>query len=99
MQHFAFFPFPSPKPADGNIAVRIFQFLTFLYSFLMLDYVKMILIKVSFNRALFEKELRKALNMILPAEMPDFRRWCYQQFSRIYRRVLKRVFGGISPSL
>ena len=62
----------------------------------MLDYVKMILTKVSFNKALFEKELRKSLHMILPAELVDFRRWCYQQFSRIYRRVLKRVFGELS---
>ena len=62
----------------------------------MLDYVKMILTKVSFNKALFEKELRKALHMILPAELVDFRHWCYQQFSRIYRRVLKRVFGELS---
>ncbi|MET4074545.1 hypothetical protein [Hymenobacter sp. UYCo722] len=62
----------------------------------MLDYVKIILLKVSFSKVLFEKELRKALKMLVPAEMPDFRRWCYQQFSRIYRRVLKRVFGEFS---
>lgn len=62
----------------------------------MLDYVKMILLKVSFSKALFEKELRKALNLILPAEVLDFRRWCYQEFSRIYRRVLKRVFGSLN---
>jgi hypothetical protein len=62
----------------------------------MLDYVKMILLKVSFSKVLFEKELRKAIQVILPAEMLDFRRWCYQQFSRIYRRVLKRVFGELS---
>ena len=62
----------------------------------MLDYVKMILTKVSFNKALFEKELRKALKMLLPAELPDFRSWCYQQFSSIYRRVLKRVFKELS---
>lgn len=60
----------------------------------MLDYVKLILMKVSFNRALFEKELRKALKMLAPAEVPDFRSWCYQQFARIYRTVLKRVFGN-----
>ena len=60
----------------------------------MLDYVKMILTKVSFNRVLFEKELRKALKVLLPADVPEFRSWCYQQFSRIYRRVLKRVFGN-----
>ena len=63
----------------------------------MLDYVKMILLKVSFNKALFEKELRKALKMLVPTEVPDFRSWCYQQFSRIYRKVLKRVFS--EPSL
>lgn len=65
----------------------------------MLDYVKMILLKVSFNKALFEKELRKALKVLVPNEVPDFRSWCYQQFARIYRRVLKRVFGelGLAP--
>ena len=62
----------------------------------MLDYMKTILLKVSFNRVLFEKELRKALKMLVPAEVPDFRSWCYQQFARIYRRVLKRVFGELS---
>ncbi|SFQ19371.1 hypothetical protein [Hymenobacter arizonensis] len=64
----------------------------------MLDYVKMILLKVSFNKALFEKELRKALKMLTPTEVPDFRVWCYQQFARIYRRVLQRVFGSLDES-
>ncbi|MBH8559678.1 hypothetical protein [Hymenobacter negativus] len=65
----------------------------------MLDYVKMILTKVSFNKALFEKELRKALKMIKPAELPDFRTWCYRQFVRLYRRVLKRVFASTTPEI
>ena len=64
----------------------------------MLDYVKMILLKVSFNKALFEKELRKALKMLGPMEVPDFRAWCYQQFARIYRRVLKRVFASFEDA-
>lgn len=59
----------------------------------MLDYVKMILLKVSFSETLFEKELRKSIKMLVPNEVPDFRDWCYQQFFRIYRKVLKRVFG------
>ena len=58
----------------------------------MLDYVKMILLKVSFSKALFEKELRKALQHILPADLADFKTWCYLKFARLYRRVLKRVF-------
>ena len=64
----------------------------------MLDYVKMILLKVSFNKALFEKELRKALKMLMPTEVPDFRSWCYQQFARVYRRVLKRVFSSLDEA-
>lgn len=62
----------------------------------MLDYVKMILLKVSFNKALFEKELRKALKVLVPAEVPDFRTWCYQQFSRLYRKVLRMVFSELA---
>lgn len=58
----------------------------------MLDYVKIILLKVSFSKKLFEKELRKALHYIQPTELLGFKTWCYQQFARLYRRVLKRVF-------
>ena len=65
----------------------------------MLDYVKIILLKVSFSKALFEKELRKALRLLLPAELPDFHDWCFQQFARVYRRILKRVFGELAPGL
>ena len=65
----------------------------------MLDYVKIILLKVSFSKSLFEKELRKALKILVPAEIPDFQSWCYKQFSRIYRRVLKRVFASFNSAL
>ena len=60
----------------------------------MLEYTKMILLKVSFSRSLFEKELRKALKLMAPLDLTEFRVWCYQQFSQLYRRVLKRVFGN-----
>jgi len=63
----------------------------------MLDYVKTILLKVSFSKKLFEKELRKSLQHILPEDLLDFKTWCYQQFARLYRRVLKRVFMQYSP--
>ncbi|QKG53671.1 MULTISPECIES: hypothetical protein [Hymenobacter] len=62
----------------------------------MLDYVKTILLKVSFSKILFEKELRKALRQILPDELPAFKTWCYEKFARLYRRVLKRVFTQYS---
>lgn len=63
----------------------------------MLDYAKIILLKVSFSKVLFEKELRKALRQILPEQLAEFKAWCYQQFARLYRRVLKRVFSHASP--
>jgi hypothetical protein len=59
----------------------------------MLDYVKTILLKVSFSKVLFEKELRKALRHVLPAELPYFRTWCYEQFSRLYWAVMNRIFA------
>ena len=59
----------------------------------MLDYVKMILHKVSFSKILFEKELRKALRQISAADLPDFKTWCYEQFARLYWAVMNRVFA------
>lgn len=62
----------------------------------MLEYVKTILLKVSFDGTLFEKELRKALRTLVPTEAGQLKAWCYQQFSSIYRRVLNRVFRQVS---
>ena len=59
----------------------------------MLDYVKTILLKVSFSKTLFEKELRKALRYVQPAELPSFKTWCYEQFARLYWAVMNRVFA------
>ncbi|QDA62559.1 hypothetical protein [Hymenobacter jejuensis] len=58
----------------------------------MLEYAKTILLKVSFDKILFEKELRKALRMLAPTELVELKEWCYQQFARLYRRILNRVF-------
>ncbi|MCX2744492.1 hypothetical protein OO013_11485 [Mangrovivirga sp. M17] len=58
----------------------------------MLEYVKTILSKVSFNRELFEKELKKALNMLLPREIHQLKKWCYRRFYTKYPLVLQKVF-------
>ena len=58
----------------------------------MLEYAKTILLKVSFDKILFEKELRKALRTLVPAELSELKAWCYQQFSKLYHRILNRVF-------
>jgi hypothetical protein len=61
----------------------------------MLDYVKTILQKVSFNSYLFERELKKGLRDLRPAEIEEFRVWCYEMFGPIYQPILNRHFKPI----
>jgi hypothetical protein len=62
----------------------------------MLDYVKTVLTNVSFDRKLFEKELRKAIRMLAPQEVVVLRDWCYARFSQ-HRPILQTCF--YQPSL
>lgn len=57
----------------------------------MLEYSKTILSKVSFDRRLFEKELKKAINMV-GAEVEALKRWCYKTFSNSYLQILDKHF-------
>lgn len=59
----------------------------------MLEYVKTILLKVSFDKKLFEKELRKAFKVLLKDEIRQLKKWCYEQFSGVYHRILNQVFS------
>ncbi|WP_247237558.1 hypothetical protein [Telluribacter sp. SYSU D00476] len=59
----------------------------------MLEYIKIILQKVSFDRRLFEKELRKALRMLMPDEVKRLKNWCYERFSSVYPSVLDQCFS------
>lgn len=61
----------------------------------MLEYIKMILQKVSFDKSLFEKELKKAIAMLVPEELKQLKSWCYEQFGRMYRVVLNRCFARV----
>jgi len=58
----------------------------------MLEYVKTILVKVSFDKMLFEKELRKAFKVLVKEEIEQLKQWCYDQFSGVYLIILNRVF-------
>jgi hypothetical protein len=62
----------------------------------MLEYVKTVLMKVSFDKKLFEKELRKALNLLLPSEIQEFKDWCYRKFSNSYEPVLNKYFVSLA---
>ncbi|WP_421873463.1 hypothetical protein [Marinoscillum sp.] len=58
----------------------------------MLEYFKTILSKVSFDRWLFEKELKKAIKSLVPEEIRTLRDWCYDQFGQIYESILNKCF-------
>ena len=53
----------------------------------MLEYTKTILEKVSFDRKLFEKELRKAIRYLLEPELKELERWCMERFGLQYQLV------------
>ncbi len=58
----------------------------------MLEYVKTILSKVSFDAVLFEKELRKGIKLLIRDEVEELRKWCYSNYNREYQQVLQRCF-------
>ena len=62
----------------------------------MLKYTKEVLSKVSFDKYLFEKELLKAIRLLLPVEIKELRDWCYKTFGHLYRSILDRCFVQVS---
>jgi hypothetical protein len=58
----------------------------------MLEYVKLILFKVSFDKHLFEKELLKGLKAIIKEEVEELKTWCYINFGLDYQNILNNTF-------
>ena len=58
----------------------------------MLNYVKMILTKVSFDKVLFEKELTKAVQKLNVNELLELKTWCYSNFSDNNIETLEKLF-------
>jgi hypothetical protein len=58
----------------------------------MLNYVKTVLTKVSFDALLFEKELKKAIKVLIADEIKELRNWCYTIFGDEYEAILNRCF-------
>jgi hypothetical protein len=59
----------------------------------MLQYAKIILTKVSFDKTLFEKELIKALRTLVVEEIEELKQWCFHQF-RQHEMILVRCFAN-----
>ncbi len=62
----------------------------------MLEYMKMILQKVSFDKRLFEKELKKAIASLINEEIKILRAWCYEKFGQTYSAILNTCFSSVS---
>jgi hypothetical protein len=58
----------------------------------MLDYIKYILDKVSFDPHLFEKELRKNTKDLIKEDLLELKRWCYENFGNEHNTILDRFF-------
>ncbi|MFY9308323.1 MAG: hypothetical protein WAQ28_04655 [Bacteroidia bacterium] len=52
-----------------------------------------ILDKVSFDPALFQKELAKAIKQVQPSEMQTFKSWCLENFDKKYNKELIEIFN------
>jgi len=50
----------------------------------MLEYFKMILEKVSFDKTLFRAEYYKAIRKLLKEELVELRKWCIEKFGIQY---------------
>ena len=61
----------------------------------MLEYSEMILQKVSFDPYLFEHELKKAIDSLIPRELKEFREWCYARFGEVYSAILNKYLSNI----
>ena len=58
----------------------------------MLDFTKKVLEKVSFDRDLFSKELKKALRKMKVREAMALYSWCLITFGDHYREVIVQIF-------
>ena len=59
----------------------------------MFELSKNILSKVSFDKTLFTKELRKSIKWIKPSEKTLLKVWCLTTFGTIYKNEIIDVFS------
>ncbi len=61
----------------------------------MFEYTKKILLKVSFDKSLFKKELSKAMLWLKNDERHMLKLWCMATFGRHYYDVILEVFKKV----
>jgi hypothetical protein len=58
----------------------------------MLEYVKTILQKVSFDLSLFRKELQKSIDWLTMKEQGELKAWLSYSFEGDHKKIIKEVF-------
>jgi len=65
---------------------------------IMFEMSKKILEKVSFDRALFYKELVKTLRWLKPDEKMLLKTWCLANFGHLYRDIIADAFKLVTKT-
>lgn len=58
----------------------------------MLEFCKKVLMKVSFDRLLFKKELKKAIKWVKKDELVQLKEWCVTKFGHVYGDIITESF-------
>lgn len=64
----------------------------------MLEMSKLILQKVSFDKQLFAKELKKAVLWLQPDQKLMLKVWCLTTFGELYRDTIMDVFRNLTKT-
>lgn len=65
----------------------------------MFEHTKVVLQKVSFDRNLFAKELKKSIKWLKKEEAMMLKAWCIVTFGYTYKDIIKEAFNSINASL
>ena len=80
----------------GEINNNLTSFvLLYCKNYIMLEFSKKVLNKVSFDKKLFKKELQKSLRWLSKKEMTHLKIWTLATFSQ-YKGIILEVFDQIS---
>lgn len=61
----------------------------------MLELSKKVLDKVSFDKRLFQKELRKAIRWVTKDELIALHAWCIVTYGHVYNEVILESFSQV----
>jgi len=76
---------------NKNTICKSFECLFATKLFKMLEYVKIILQKVSFDIMLFQKELQKSIAWLTEEEKGELKIWLNSSFTGEYKNVIKEI--------